>query len=242
MNSMAHLTLVELEKLRTVRSAWLLFAAGALLPFPIAVIALAQTADPTATVQDMVNLIALPVLFAGALAAVACAREFEHRTITVAFMLEPRRERVIVAKALAAALVALAMAALATALSLGTVAVWISADGAAWPWSSGDTAQAICGGLLLTVISAITGTGFGALIRHVGGAITVMFAVALVVESLLASQLGAWREWGAGAASQALLERLPQSGYGFLGGAGFVVASGLVLLAAGIAAVRTADV
>jgi ABC-type transport system involved in multi-copper enzyme maturation permease subunit len=236
------LLLVELEKLRTVRSAWLLFAAGALLPFPIVLVALVPASDPASTVQDTLYVIALPVLFAGALAAVACAREFEHRTIAVAFMLEPRRERVIAAKAAAAALVALAMAALASMLTLGTVAVWISAEGGAWPWSGGETAQAVCGGLLLTVVSAICGTGFGALIRHVGGAITVMFALALVVESLLASQVELWREYGAGAASQALVERVPPYGYGFLGGAGVVVAGGLLLLAAGIAVVRRTDV
>lgn len=236
------LVLVELEKLRTVRSTWLLFAAGALLPLPIAIVALAQVSDPATTTQDMVNLAAVPALVAGALAAVACAREFEHRTITVAFMLEPRRERVIVAKALAAMIVGVAMAALCAALTLGTTAIWISADGGAWQWSGGATAKAICGLLVISAVSAVAGTAFGAITRHVGGAITLLIAVNFVVEGVLAERFDVWRDYGLDAAGDALLEPAPAHAYGFPAGAAVMIGVGLVYLALGIAAVRRADV
>lgn len=239
---MTTLVLVELEKLRTVRSAWLLFAAGALLPLPIAIVALTQVSDPASTTQDMVNLAAVPGLVASALAAVACAREFEHRTITVAFMLEPRRERVIVAKALAAAIVGVAMAALCVTLTLSVTAIWISADGGSWPWSGGDTAQAICGVLVLTAVSAVAGTAFGGVTRHVGGAITLLIAVNFALEGVLAARFQVWRDYGLDAASDALLEPAPTHAYNFPAGVAVVAGLALVYLAVGIAAVRRADV
>lgn len=236
------LVLVELEKLRTVRSAWLLFAAGVLLPLPIALVALTQAGDFASSPQDVVDLVALPVVVAASLAALACAREFEQRTIAATFMLEPRRERVIAAKAVAAALVAVAMAALFCAVTLGATAVWISSAGGTWAWSGGQTAGAIAGALAVTAAGAVAGTGFGAFTRHAGGAFALLIGVYFVVEGLLADRFDVWHDYGVAAAATALTEPANGHAYTFLAGLLVLGASSLLYLAVGIAVVRRADV
>ena len=236
------LVLVELEKLRTVRSAWLLFAAGVLLPLPI-VIAILIVSDAWREVpQNVVDLAALPAATAAILAATACAREFEHRTITVAFMSEPRRERVIVAKAVAAAVVALAMATLFCALSFGVAAVRLSSAGHDWPWSGTQTLSALGGTIALTTLIAIAGTGFGAIVRHVGGAITLLAVMYLAVEGVLTARWGIYRDWGLTSAANTLVEPTFQHTYAFPAAMAVMLGVSLAYLALGIAAVRRADV
>jgi ABC-type transport system involved in multi-copper enzyme maturation permease subunit len=236
------LVLVELEKLRTVRSAWLLFLAGVLMPLPIAIVALAQAGEYSTMPQDLVNLVALPAAFAAALAATACAREFEHRTITVAFMIEPRRERVIAAKAVAACVLGLAMGTLFCALTLGLAAVWISSAGARWPWSGQATLHAVSGVIAVTALLAVAGTGFGGLVRHVGGSITLLIALYLGVDSVLGARFDLYRDWGLTAATNTLVEPTTAHHYGFPAALAIVLGSSLAYLALGIAAVRRADV
>ncbi len=236
------LVLVELEKLRTVRSAWLLFAAGVLLPLPIVIVMLAQADSYELIAQNVIDLAALPAAVAGVLSATACAREFEHRTITVAFMTEPRRERVIAAKAVAAAIVALAMATLFCALCLGLAAVWISSAGADWPWSGHETLWGAGGTIALTTCIAVAGTGFGALVRHVGGAITLMSVIYLAIEGVLTARVPAYRDWGLTSAADTLVEPTFTHHYAFAAAMAVVLGLSLAYLALGIAAVRRADV
>lgn len=236
------LVLVELEKLRTVRSAWLLFAAGVLVPLPIVIAILTVSADWREVPQNVVDLAALPAATAAILAATACAREFEHRTITVAFMSEPRRERVVVAKAVAAAIVALAMATLFCALNFGLAAVWLSSSGHAWPWSGAETLWAVGGTIALTTLISIAGTAFGALARHVGGAITLLAVMYLAVEGVLNARWQLYHDWGLTSAANTLVEPTLDHSYAFPAAMAIVLGSSLAYLALGIAAVRRADV
>ncbi|MDO8186585.1 ABC transporter permease [Conexibacter sp. JD483] len=236
------LLLVELEKLRTIRSAWLLFAAGVLMPLPIVIAMLIGTSDYGPVAQNVIDLAVLPAAIAGVLAVTACAREFEHRTITVALMTEPRRERVIVAKAGAAAIVSLAMATLFCALCLGVAAVWISSAGGVWPWTGHQTLEGAGGTIALTALIAVAGTGFGALVRHVGGAITLMAVMYLVVEGVLVARVPAYHDWGLTAAANSVIEPTLPHTYAFSAGMAILLGSSLAYLALGIAAVRRADV
>lgn len=236
------LVLVELEKLRTVRSAWLMFLAGVLMPLPIVIAMLIQAHDYAQVAQNVIDLAALPAATAAVLGATACAREFEHRTITVAFMTEPRRERVVAAKAVATAIVALAMATLFCALCLGVTAVWVSSGGGAWPWSGTQTLSGVGGAIALTTLVAVAGTGFGALVRHVGGAITVMAVMYLAVEGVLVARVPAYRDWGLTAAANTLVEPAAHHAYAFPAAMAVVLGVSLAYLALGIAAVRGADV
>lgn len=233
---------VELEKLRTVRSTWILFAIGVLLPLPFTILILWDARSLATVPEDVLGLMALPACLAACLGALACAREFEHRTIALAFTVEPRRERVIAAKAVAASLVGAAMASLAIAFSLGLTAVWLSASSAPWPWTAGETALGMVGGVGFAAVVAIAGTGFGAVTRHVGGAITLLFGVYVVVEAVLSSVLDFWHDYGPTAAAAVLLEPSRAHHYGFAVALLLVVGTACAYLAAGIAVVRRIDV
>jgi len=236
------LVFVELEKLRTVRSTWVLFACGVLLTLPLTVVALLQSTSLRTAPDDVLGLVVLPAVFAASIAVLASAREFEHRTIAVSFALEPRRERVIAAKAAAAALIGAAMAALAVAFSTGIAAVWLSSSGAPWPWTVGETAQGLAGAVLLVAIVAVGGTGFGALTRHVGIAITLLLGIYVALEGLLAGLLAVWRDYGPTAAAAVLTQ--PATGHAYPFAAALALASALagLHLAAGVVVVRRCDV
>lgn len=239
---MMRLVIVELEKLRTVRSSWILFACGVLIPLPFAILVLLQGRSLAQGPEDVLGLVAFPAIFAACLGALNCAREFEHHTIALAFTLEPRRERVIVAKALAVGLIGGAMASLACAFSLSLVAIWLWSAGVPWPWTAGETAQGMLGAVGFVVAGSIAGTGFGALTRHVGGAITLLLGVYIVAEAILTSVLNVWRDYGPTAAAAALMEPSKPHPLAFAAAFALVFALALGYLAGGIGVVRRADV
>lgn len=236
------LVLVELEKLRTVRGTWLLLAFAVLSPLPLTIVMLTQTDALERAPQDAMGLLLITATLAAALGATACAREFEQRTITTSFTLEPRRERVIGAKAAAIALVGGAAAALASAFVLSITAIWLSSSGEPWPWTAGETAQTLVGAVAIVSALAVAGTGFGGMTRHVGAAVTLLLIVYFVVEGLLVDRFGVWRDFGPTAAGSALIEPLNDHALGYLGALVVVWGFALAYLLAGIAIVRRADV
>lgn len=239
---MTRLVVVELEKLRTVRSSWILFACGVLIPLPFAVLVLVQSRSLAQGPEDVLGLVAFPAIFAACLGALNCAREFEHRTIALAFTLEPRRERVIAAKALAVAIVGIAMAMLACTFALSLAAIWLWSAGVPWPWTAGETAQGLLGAVGFVAAGSIAGTGFGALTRHVGGAITLLLGIYIVAEAILSNVLGVWRDYGPTAAAAALMEPSRPHPLAFVAAFVLVFAISLAYLAGGIGVVRRADV
>ncbi|ADB51376.1 hypothetical protein [Conexibacter woesei] len=237
-----NLLLVELEKLRTVRTTWLLLVVAVLGPLPIAIAILTQTDRLDRAPQEVLGLIVLTALLAAALGASACAREFELRTITTAFTLEPRRERIVAAKAAAAAIVGAAAALLCVAFLLSLTAIWLSSSDAPWPWTSGETLSAIAGAVIVTVTLAVAGTGFGGVTRHVGSAITLFVLVYFVLEGVLVARLGFWSDYGITAAGSTLTEPGVEHALSYVGALAVVVGLSLAVLAGGIAVVRRSDV
>lgn len=236
------LVLVELEKLRTVRSTWLLVGLAIFSPLPIALLALIYSQRLEGLPTDVLGLVALPAALVASLGAIACAREFEHRTITTSFTLEPRRERIIVAKAAATAIVGIAVAVLATALALSLTAIWLSASDVAWPWTAGQTAGGFLGAVAVVIAAAVLGTAFGGIARHVGAAITLLTCIFIVAESILAARLPAYRDYGYAASAIALVEPGRSHAYGFLPALGVLWGATLAYLALGIEVVRRSDV
>lgn len=237
-----NLVLVELEKLRTVRGTWLLLALAVLGPIPLAIVILTQSQSLADAPEDVLGLVAIPGMLCSALGASACAHEFEHRTITTAFTLEPRRERIIAAKAVAAALVACAATVLFCAFAFSLTAIWISASGEPWPWTAGETLLGAVGGVAFVATVSVAGTGFGGITRHVGAAITLLVLVYLVLEGVLTTRLQVWDDYGVTAAATALVEPTGAHTLGFLPALGVMTGAALLYLLAGIAVVRRSDV
>ena len=234
----------EFRKIATVRSPWLLLAAG-----PVIVVAgvtgLIQSGgnvhDPAVQSRALahVGLAAVITLIFGVLAV---AGEYRHGTITDTFLSFPGRGRVVAAKLAVYGFAGAAAGLVSSAVAIGTTAAWWAAKGATIQLSAQDTWLTLGGGVAANCAFAIIGVGLGALIRNVVGAVALALAWIAVIEGiagqLVGSGLARWLPFyasqaldGSGIASATPL--LPQWGGGLvlLGyAAAFAAAAVLVTL------------
>jgi ABC-2 type transport system permease protein len=200
----------EFLKLRTVRSPWLLFAAGPLL----VVIGIAGVVAGGADITDPdtadkavahVGLMSLLALISGVMAV---AGEYRNRTITDTYLATPRRGRVIAAK-LAVHAIAGAVSGVVLALTaLAATAVAFEAKGASVHWSDTNLWLTLAGGIGWNIAYAAVGVAVGALIRNPGAAIAASLAWIALIEGLLGQLVSDLARWLPFAAGQSL-GRLP---------------------------------
>ncbi len=196
----------EFRKLSTVRSPWLLLAAGPLIVAAGVtglVVSRANLRDPGVqrTALAHIGLAAIITLIFGIL---AIAGEYRHGTITATFLSFPDRGRVVTAK-----LTVYALAGLAAGLVSALVAVAVSA---AWWTARGDTFRfsaaawrTLAGGIAVNIAFAMIGVGLGALVRNVTGAVAAALAWIALIEGIAGQVLGpGLARWLPFAASQAL--------------------------------------
>jgi ABC-2 type transport system permease protein len=234
----------EFRKLATIRSPWLLLAAG-----PVIVVAGvtglvssgANVHDPAVQGRAMahVGLAAVVVLIFGILAV---AGEYRHGTITDTFLSFPGRGQVIAAKLAVYGLVGAAAGLVSSAAALVTTAAWWAAKGGAFHLSAQGTWLTLAGGVAANCAFAVIGVGLGAIIRNVVGAVALALAWIALIEGiagqLAGSGLARWLPFYASEALDrssipAATRLLPQWGGGLvlLGyAAAFAVAGVLVTL------------
>jgi ABC-2 type transport system permease protein len=177
-------------------------------------------------------------------AALACAHllgtEYASGAIATTFVLVPRRERVLAAKALAgAALGALTGLACAAAM-LVTAALWLPA----WTVSTRATSETALGIVAVCVTFCVAGVAAGALVRRPGSAGGVLSVIYLGLSGLLGATtlLPAWTDYGIGAAQIAATAPAATHAFGYAGALAANAGYCLAFLAAGIAVARRADV
>ncbi|MBD0348534.1 MAG: hypothetical protein ICV59_05215 [Thermoleophilia bacterium] len=152
--------------------------------------------------DDLLSFAAVSATFALIVGVLVVTWEWRHGTMTETFLAAPRRERVVGAKALAAAAAGAVLAAAAVALTLAVAYVWISDEaavdfGAVW---------ATVGRLVLAgAIWGVLGVGIGALVRSQVAAIVLVFVWFFVLEPLLRVLIEG-SDYLPGAALQALTE------------------------------------
>ena len=183
----------ELLKIRTTRSWWAYLAVIVLLTGigTAGSIGSAEIADrSTLSFQlDLVSTAGLSVLMAIILGITIITTEFRHGTVTPTFLAEPRRERVILSKAIAAVVVAIGFALLA----LVVVAV------VAIPWLTIVDAEVLRDTELLTrageqilsvVLWALIGVAIGTAVHSQVAALVGTLVWIFLVENLLVGLLG----------------------------------------------------
>jgi hypothetical protein len=202
----------ELLKLRTTRTTFFVVGGGLAIAALIGLASALVAGDPGAPplgsaswVDNLVGVSAIPAVVAVLLGVLLAAGEQQHQTITTTFLVTPRRERVVAAKALAAGiagpLLATAMIA-TTALAALPVVV---AEGAGVDMLRSDTAFTIAG--LLGAASLLGGVGvlLGFLVRSQVAAVVVVAAWALVLEGIVDTLVGGGlRRWLPGGAAAEL--------------------------------------
>jgi ABC-2 type transport system permease protein len=152
----------------------------------------AQVAAQTQVATQAANIFTSGQYFAGLfvmmIGILLVTNEYYHQTATATFLTTPLRSAVVSAKLITAGLVAVAYWVISTAISLGAGAIFFNIkhiDNHLGTWT---VQRAILFNLLVFVLWAVLGVGFGALIRNqIGATITaaVLYTVGAQVVSVI---------------------------------------------------------
>lgn len=186
---MSSLVRTELLALRTTRAPWALAAAAILLTLALAVppvLDAGKAGSPSigtpGALLAVLGAIGRGSAVALLLGVLTVTAEFRHQTLSVSFLVTPRRARVLAAKAWAAALAGSAIAVLNLAIvlvvGLPTGAVQLS-------MLNGDILLREAGLLLAYPLYAALGVGLGALVVHQPVGVVLPLAWVLFMEDLL---------------------------------------------------------
>jgi hypothetical protein len=155
-------------------------AASALIaPAVMAIVSAAANEPLTAVVGPIVVTGMLSALALISLGVLSTAGEWSHGTVQTTYLLEPRRSRVLAAKAVAVAAIGAVVAAVAAGLSSGVLAVM--EPSASWSGAGRAIAMIAVAGAVFTLI----GAGVGAALGNTPGALTGVYLVNLGVLPLL---------------------------------------------------------
>ncbi|MFF5982989.1 ABC transporter permease [Streptomyces olindensis] len=180
----------ELVRIRTLRSTWILLAAGAALQFLVAYMA-AGHSDQTRLWRFLASFntgtLPLVLLFPMAIVVGAFGHEYRYRTITTTVLTLKSRPVVLASKAVISAVLAAVTGVL---LVLVTLLAQVLRGGA--PDDRARIGQVLAAVVLYAVLSFLVGLGLAALTRNATVAMIVMLAVPSVVETLLGSVLKKW--------------------------------------------------
>jgi len=174
----------EFRKLGSVRSPWLLLAAGPLIVVA-GITGLIQSGgnvhDPAVQSRALAH-VGLAALFTLLFGIMAVAGEYRHGTITDTFLSSPARGRVIAAKLASYGLVGAAAGLVSSVVAIGVTAAWWAAEGGSFHPGAGGTWLTLGGGLAANVAFAVIGVGVGALIRNLVAAVAAALAWIALVE------------------------------------------------------------
>ena len=196
----------EVLKLRTVRSPWLVLAAGPVLVIAgISGLVVSGTSlhDPAVQARALAH-VGLTSIFPLLFGILAVAGEYRHKTITDTYLSTPARGRVIGAKLVVYAAFGAVSGVVSTLVGLGVAAAWWSDKGASFAWGNTGMWTTIGGGIAWNVAFAAIGVGLGALIRSLVGAVAIALAWIALVEGIVGQLIGNLARWLPFYAGQAL--------------------------------------
>jgi ABC-2 type transport system permease protein len=183
----------ELLKVRTVRSWWAYLIVIVLL----AGIATASDVGPDDAARDqlqfqvgLVDSAGIAALIAIILGITIVTTEFRHGTVTPTLLLEPHRERMLAAKALAAGLLGMAFVLLALVV-IGLVAgIWLAAVGAEIHFLDHDVLVRAAQTILLSILWTLFGVAIGSVVHSQVAALVGTLVWVFLGETLIWGLLG----------------------------------------------------
>ncbi len=162
--------------------------------------AIATTDD----VRSLLGVASIVTIFALLLGVTSATTEYRHDTAATSFLAEPRRWRVLAAKAWVMLCVGAAYAVVVLGIATAMVAVAATVDGVALPWD-GTVWRYLGMTVLATATQAVFGLGIGAALRSQVGAIVAVLVWLFVLESLIAGLLPSLAPWTPFAVSGAMV-------------------------------------
>jgi ABC-2 type transport system permease protein len=151
-----------------------------------------------ATEADQQSLMAFAFnafMGAGLFGAIAASREYGHHTVVPTFLAQPRRHRAMVAQLIAVALGGAVLSLVGAGLTVAAVAAALPTTEYGFLVSVGGVMQLIAAAAFAGAAGAILGAGIGAIVRNVGGAVTLAVFVFFVGPPLvvqLANDTATW--------------------------------------------------
>ena len=191
---MTRLIRAELLKLATMRLTYGLLIAAAALSALFCLLENNQagangsgvppvsTADGLRTVTTVTGF---AMLFAAVLGAIVASGEFRHSTATLTYLATPNRDRVLAAKAIAAAAVGSLFGLVAGIIATGVGLIFVAAHGDHVALGAGTLAGHVAGAVLGAALLAALGVGLGSLFRSQLVTVIGIFVWAIVIESLI---------------------------------------------------------
>jgi ABC-2 type transport system permease protein len=189
---------IELTKLRTIRSSWLILAiqqAVVIASLSVLVVVGADLRAPTAVRQFLSQAGFMSSLLSLILGILAVAGEYRHKTITDTYLATPRRGRVVLAKLAALTLTGAAVGVLSAATAVAVTAISMAAKGIGLDLSSADTWRGVAGVVAGNALYAAIGVSVGALVRNPTGAIAGALLWITLLEGVMASLLRDLSQW-----------------------------------------------
>ena len=249
MNSVLH---GELLKLRTVRLP-LLGLAGVTVAGALSAIALITTAGhgdspplDHGSLGEIVHgpfaIVAGAALLAG---IVGTAGEFRHQTITSTLLVQPRRARLVTAKALAYTAYGALLAVVAGLVNLAIAVPWLATKDVPLTRPA-DVAAVMVGSSIAAALFAIAGVGLGALVANQTAAVTISLVWLLAIEGVIVTVTSnaTVHDWLPGGAGGVIARGGigPHDGLSFLAATGCAMAYAGGLMAAGIRRLVNRDI
>ncbi len=161
----------------------------------------ARVRDERFRTQDLPDILkgttAPLVILVTVLGASSIGADWPTRSITTLLTWEPRRVRVLLAKALAVAVVGIGLYLLGQALVVAALGPAMAAHGTGLTGDgfASDLAGTLARGCLLTAVMATLGFAGAALGRSTTAVLGTAFGYVVVVENVVGSFLAGWRQW-----------------------------------------------
>jgi ABC-2 type transport system permease protein len=176
----------EFLKLRTTRTAVVL-GLGLYVITAIAIVATLIVSDSLdrSVQRDLPGAASFAVLFAILFGILVMTGEFRHGTATPTFLATPRREQVLLAKALAAAVGGLTLALSAVVLVYVVAIPWLLVTGNSILLFEHDPLRTALGLVVASTIWGALGVGVGAVVRSQVGAMIGALVWFLILEPIV---------------------------------------------------------
>ncbi|HEX7254825.1 MAG TPA: ABC transporter permease [Gaiellaceae bacterium] len=184
----------ELLKVRTTRGWWgylavIVLLAGLGTAADLGSTSEEQLAEPEYQ-RGLVEGIGVAALLGIVLGITIITSEFRHGTITPTLLTEPRRERVVGAKAVAALLLAVVFALVALAILSAVAVTWLSIVGEAIHATDGQVVRRAAQMLLFALLWALLGVAIGTLVQSQVVALVGTLIWLFLAETILIGVLG----------------------------------------------------
>lgn len=190
---LARLVRVEARKMFDTRAGFWLMISIAILALLATVGVILFAAADVKTYSTFAAAIGFPMgIVLPVIAILSVTSEWSQRTGLVTFALEPRRERVLLAKAICVILVATVSIVLAAGIGAigNVVAAGLAGIDQVWDFGVQDALLVLLG----QILGLMLGFGLGVLIRSSAGAIVAYFVVTFVVTTIT-SILANFQAW-----------------------------------------------